>query len=68
LSQKSAKVNAEFLIEALPKLVMRGEDSKPITWTTWTKIDRCHWHDHSGTGGKLRPESRKPPAIEPANQ
>lgn len=51
--------NAEFLIEALPLLVKRGEGSKTIKREAWRKLDRCQWHDHSGPGGKLRLESRK---------
>lgn len=52
-------INAEYLIEALPILVKRGEHSTPISRASWTKLDRCRWHDHSGPGGKLRLESRK---------
>lgn len=52
--------NGEFLLDAIPILVKRGQSAKNINRKAWTELDRCQWHDHSGPGGKLRLESRKP--------
>lgn len=48
-----------FLLEALPTLVRNGIGSASIGLASWTKLDRCKWHDHSGPGGRLRLEMRK---------
>jgi hypothetical protein len=50
---------ADFLYDAIPILVRRGEDTRVMSIEAWTELDRCQWHDHSGPGGKLRLESRK---------
>jgi hypothetical protein len=55
---------AEFLVEAIPLLMNRGEKCRSIGREAWAKLDRCQWHDHSGPGGKLRLESRGMPETE----
>jgi hypothetical protein len=52
-------VTTEFLLDAMPILVRQGEKSAAIDRGSWTGLDRCQWHDHSGPGGKLRLELRK---------
>jgi hypothetical protein len=58
LEPMECKPGVEFLLEAIPVLVRRGDQSKSIGRGKWTGMDRCMWHDHSGAGGRLRLEAR----------
>lgn len=59
-AQGQDHLNREFLLEALPPLVVSGLSSKNMVRSDWVKMDLCQWHDHSGQGRKLRLESQKP--------
>lgn len=58
-NKQEHEVPAQFLLDAMPKFVRKGEDAKLPGRTAWTKLDRCKWHDHPGPDGKLRLASRE---------
>jgi hypothetical protein len=51
----------DFVMEVMPIFIQRAQTGEPKIFTqkSWTKVDRCQWHDHSGPGGKLRLENRE---------
>jgi hypothetical protein len=53
------RLGVEFLLEAIPVLARRGDQSRSIGRAKWVGLDRCVWHDHGGAGGKLRAEGRR---------
>jgi hypothetical protein len=55
----SDKIASEFLIDAMTILVRQGEHYGGMMRPSWTLMNRCLWHDHSGPGGKSRLELRK---------
>ncbi|KAH5228421.1 hypothetical protein HBI62_086390 [Parastagonospora nodorum] len=59
LGDESKAIPVQFVLDALPALISRGQTAEPIKRAAWTVLDRCQWHDHSGPGGKLRMESRE---------
>lgn len=58
LEDELKEIPVQFVLDALPILISRGQAAEPMKRAAWTVLDRCQWHDHSGPGGKLRMESR----------
>ena len=55
-----------FLHDVYPLLAKRPNKLK--SRAAMTEVDRCRWHNHSGTGGKLRLESRKRRKMDCVNE
>jgi hypothetical protein len=59
LEPMESKLDVEFLLEAIPVLARRGDQSKSIGRAKWIALNRCVLHDHGGPGGRFREVGRQ---------